>query len=81
MENVRQVVRDFIMTESYVDALADDALVLEDGTVDSMTLVRLVGVLVREFDIKIDAHEVTPAKFGTVNAIVAFVTGRIRGTA
>jgi acyl carrier protein len=81
VDNVRKLVRDFIIQESYVEDLRDDALVLEDGTLDSMTLVRLVGVLIRELDIKIDAHEVTAANFGSVNAIVDFVTGRLSRTA
>ncbi len=77
MKDVRKLVRDFIIQESYVEDLRDDALVLEDGTLDSMTLVRLVGVLIRELDIKIDAHEVTAANFGSVHAIVGFVTARL----
>ncbi len=77
MKDVRKLVRDFIVRESYVEDLRDDALVLEDGTLDSMTLVRLVGELIRELDIKIDAHEVTAANFGSVNAIVGFVTARL----
>ena len=81
MTDVRKLVRDFIIQESYVEDLRDDALVLEDGTLDSLTLVRLVGVLIRELDIKIEAHEVTAASFGSVNAIVDFVTGRLPRTA
>ena len=81
MDNVRELVRDFIIQESYVEDLRDDALVLEDGTLDSLTLVRLVGMLIRELHIKIDAHEVIAANFGSVNAIVDFVTGRIPKTA
>ena len=81
MKDVRKLVRDFIIQESYVEDLRDDALVLEDGTLDSMTLVRLVGALIRELDIKIEAHEVIAANFGSVNAIVDFVTRRRSGTA
>ncbi len=81
MADVRQLVRDFIIQQSYADDLRDDALVLEDGTLDSMTLVRLVGVLIRELDIAIEPHEVTPANFGSVDAIVGFVAGRIARTA
>lgn len=77
MTDVRKLVRDFIIQESYAEDLRDDALVLEDGTLDSLTLVRLVGMLIRELDIKIDAHEVTPASFGSVDAIVGFVSGRL----
>jgi acyl carrier protein len=81
MKDVRGVVRDFIIQETYVEDLRDDALILEDGTLDSMLLVRLVGELIREFDIQIEPHEVSPANFGTVEAIVGFVTGRMPPTA
>jgi len=80
MTDVRKLVRDFIIQESYAEDLRDDARVLEDGTLDSLTLVRLVGMLIRELGIKIEAHEVTAANFGSVNAIVDFVTGRLSAT-
>lgn len=46
---------------------------LEDGIVDSFTLIAIVGDLEEEFDIEIDASYVVEEYFGNKDAILALM--------
>jgi acyl carrier protein len=44
---------------------------------DSLTLVQLVEALEEEFDLRVRPSEVVPENFGSVAAMIAFVSARV----
>jgi acyl carrier protein len=50
---------------------ADDRDLINDGVIDSFGLLGLIGFLEDELKIRIDASEIDPANFNTLNKIVA----------
>ena len=52
----------------------DDRDLIEDGVIDSFGLLGLIGFLEDEFKLRIDASEIDPANFNTLNKIIAVVT-------
>ncbi len=55
---------------------ADDRDLIDEGVIDSFGLLGLIGFLEDEFKIRIDASDIDPANFNTVNKIVAVVSKR-----
>ena len=51
----------------------DATAIVEDGLLDSMDIVMLVGELNDEFDIEIQVTDLVPENFNTVDAIVKMV--------
>lgn len=56
------------------DELADDYDLLDNGVVDSLSLLRLIAWLGDRFGIAIDEIDITPDHFGSVTAIGLFIT-------
>lgn len=54
--------------------LGDEDRLLDDGIVDSMGAVELVGFLEQQFGIAIPDDEITEDNFGTIAAIAGFVS-------
>ena len=54
----------------------DDRDLIDEGVIDSFGLLGLIGFLEDEFKIRIDASDIDPANFNTVNKIVAVVSKR-----
>jgi hypothetical protein len=52
---------------------------LWDQGVDSLGLLRLVRFLETRFGLKVPHADVTPARFGTIEAIAAYVASRLKG--
>ena len=80
---VRAEVRGFI-EENFLymrpDAqLADDDRLLELGIIDSLGFVELVEEIQARYGVQVADVEITEDNFGSVNAIVAFVEGKLRG--
>lgn len=55
-----------------IDFTASDSLV-DDGYLDSLSIVTLVSELSMEFDIQFDMTQLTPENFNSLDAIVATV--------
>lgn len=51
----------------------DGVNLINEGVLDSLTLMQLVGELCDEFDIEIDVDDVTAKNFETVSQIVGLV--------
>ncbi len=57
--------------------LADDELLLDAGLVDSTGILELVAFLEGTFDIEMADAEIVPENLDSINAIVAYVTGKL----
>lgn len=55
---------------------SDDKDLIDAGIIDSFGLLGLIGFLEDEFKLRIDASDIDPANFNTVNKIVAVVSKR-----
>jgi acyl carrier protein len=66
-------VRDFIIEELCWRGdraeLTDDYLLLENGVIDSLGLLRIVEFLESQYGVKIDDRELVPTNFATLAAI------------
>ena len=69
MEKVLEILQGI---RSDVDFMNEKQLI-DAGVLDSFDIISLVGELNDEFDIEIDAEDLEPANFNTVEAIVALV--------
>lgn len=69
MEKVLEILQGI---RSDVDFMNEKQLI-DAGILDSFDIISLVGELNDEFDIEIDAEDLEPKNFNTVEAIVALV--------
>ena len=59
--------------QSVNESITDGANLIDEGIVDSFEVVNIVMELEEAFDIEIEAENVVPENFKTVDAIVALV--------
>lgn len=75
-----QIIRDHIVKEFLYDkpgiVLDDDFHLIQEGVVDSLGIMRLVGFLEETFAIQVRPEDVVVDNFGTIKAIEAFVDGK-----
>ena len=57
--------------------LQADTLLVEYRIIDSMGIFRLVAFLEEEFDLEIEASDVLPQRFATIDAIANFVAHKL----
>jgi acyl carrier protein len=74
---VESVVNDYISREIVQDPallpLSNDASLLEGGILDSLSLLRLVVFLERQFNITVGESDLLPENFGNVNTICTYL--------
>ena len=77
------VINDYISREFVRDTallpLADDASLLDDGILDSLSLLRLVVFLEERFGITMGDADMLPENFASVKAICAYLRAREPG--
>lgn len=66
------ILRNFLFTDD-ASAVSDDAKLIEDGIIDSTGILELMLFLDEELCIKVADDDVTPANFGSIEAIANFV--------
>jgi acyl carrier protein len=54
--------------------LRDDEQLTDAGALDSLRMVEFVLALEEQFGIRVDASDITPDNFGTINDIAAYVS-------
>lgn len=59
-----------------VDALSRDANLLLDGTLDSVSVMRLIAHIETELGIKIPPKDLVPKNFMTINAMATYLSQR-----
>jgi acyl carrier protein len=83
MTNTIAVLRDFLVNDSNqpVDEAELDRSsdLLEEGILDSLSLMVLVDFLSERYSIEFDADEVIPRNFKSLEAIATLVDGKVEG--
>jgi acyl carrier protein len=75
MENMKEVVRDYVIKEYVEDdtEIGFDTPLISGGIVDSFSMVSLKRFLENKYNISLPDNEATPEAFDSVNKIVALV--------
>ena len=80
LENIRTVVKQFIMQEFLPGVAAEELTeatpLASDGILDSLATVRLVAMLEERFSIDIQPHEVSIDHLNTLDSIAQFVLSK-----
>jgi acyl carrier protein len=56
----------------------DDTSFLEQGIIDSLGVMELVGFVQKEFEFPVDQDDILPENFGSVASLTRFVAARTR---
>ncbi len=75
MENIREKVSAYIIEATFAekDKIKDDTLIFQEGFLDSMGFVMLLGFLEETFGIKPDDADLVEENFESINAIETYV--------
>ncbi|MGD8280176.1 MAG: acyl carrier protein [Gemmatimonadota bacterium] len=68
------------LQQSYPDGsveISEDLRLLEEGVIDSLSLLELVGFIESQFGIFVDDHEVDLEHFGCVRSMAEFVAAKL----
>lgn len=74
--DIRATVLDFLsenLGESDVESLPGDTNLIANGTLDSMSVMRLIAHLESKLSIKIPPRDLVPKNFMTLDAMVAYL--------
>ncbi|MCX7546951.1 acyl carrier protein [Xanthomarina sp. F1114] len=82
MENqndVKSDIKKYILEASLSDVkdVEDDALIFENGLLDSMGLLFLIEFLGETFNVEVNDDELNPKNFESINSIVSFVNNKL----
>ena len=82
MENqndVKNDIKKYILEASLSDVkdVEDDALIFENGLLDSMGLLFLIEFLGETFEVEVNDEELNPKNFESINNIVSFVNNKL----
>ena len=72
-QHVRHLVKTVVGSRGHDRALADDAALIEDGLIDSLSVVELVTLIEQDFGILVEDEDLLLENLGTIAAIVEFV--------
>lgn len=82
MKNINEVkaeIKKYILEASLSDVkdIDDDALIFENGLLDSMGLLFLIEFLGEAFQVEVSDDELNPKNFESINNIVSFVSNKL----
>ena len=77
---VSDKIRQFILQTSYIpaDQVKDDTLIFEQGIMDSMGFISIIGFLEDTFNVSPLDDELVEANFESINAITNFVKRKVK---
>jgi acyl carrier protein len=76
----RERIRHFIITEileSPDEPLADDAQLISDGVMNSLSTLKLVSFIEESFGVELAAHEISVEYLDSIDQIVAFLDEKL----
>ena len=76
MDEIKQEIRQFlseILPDGRISSVRDDTPLRTSGILDSMGLLRLVGLVEEKFGIEVSAYEAGIENFDRIDDIAAFV--------
>jgi acyl carrier protein len=76
---VKAEIKKYILEASLSDVkdVEDDALIFENGLLDSMGLLFLIEFLGETFQVEVTDEELNPKNFESINNIVSFVSNKL----
>jgi len=81
MNDVRTVLRDFILSEVLVGEdpanLTDDTELRDSGILDSMSTLKLVTLLENQYKIEFEAQDLEPANLANIAALERLVKSKL----
>jgi acyl carrier protein len=77
--DVKAEIKKYILEASLSDVkdVEDDALIFENGLLDSMGLLFLIEFLGESFQVEVSDEELNPKNFESINNIVSFVSNKL----
>lgn len=84
MDEIKQEIRQFlseILPDGKASSVRDDTPLRTSGMLDSMGLLRLVGLVEEKFGIEVSAYEAGIENFDRIDDIAAFVQRKRAATA
>ena len=84
MDEIKQQIRQFLselLPDGKMSNLGDDTPLRTSGILDSMALLRLVGLVEEKFGIEVSAYEAGIENFDRIDDIAAFVQRKRAGGA
>ncbi|MCX7550943.1 acyl carrier protein [Xanthomarina sp. F2636L] len=77
--DVKTEIKKYILEASLSDVkdVEDDALIFENGLLDSMGLLFLIEFLGETFEVEVNDDELNPKNFESINNIVSFVNNKL----
>jgi acyl carrier protein len=77
--DVKTEIKKYIIEASLSDVkdVEDDALIFENGLLDSMGLLFLIEFLGESFQVEVSDEELNPKNFESINNIVSFVSNKL----
>jgi acyl carrier protein len=75
LQSIEQEIHDYVIGELATEreSLQADENLLEQGVIDSLAIVKLVGFLEDRFSIEVDDEERIPENFESILALAAYV--------
>jgi len=64
------------LTKKPTSSLKNDTLLLDSGILDSLSLLKLVLFLEKQFGISVPAEELVPDKFQTIDAMCVYLRSK-----
>ena len=79
MEDVREKVRNYIEENFLFGAedVEDETSLLDEGYIDSTSVLEIVGFFEEEFGIKVEDEELIPENFGSIANQVAYLERKL----
>lgn len=77
--SVIEIVKKFLIEQDYIkqdDDISPDDSLLEKGIIDSVGIMKLVGLLEEKYDIVIDDDDLMPENFDSLSAIESYVKSK-----
>ena len=79
--SINEIVKSYILEEilpgENPDALNDTICLLSGGILDSITTLRLVSFIEKQYGIEIEAHEMTVDYFNTLSDMVSLIQSKL----
>ena len=75
---IREFIARDILFSSGAFPYDDDASFLEEGIIDSLGVMELVGFVQKEFEFPVEQDDVLPENFGSVASLTQYVAARAR---
>jgi acyl carrier protein len=75
-EKIKTLLLDgFVETDS-IDDLQYDTTLVSSGILDSISIIQLIDVLEKEFNVEFEAHEIDRDQFDSINKIEKIIVGK-----